>query len=313
MSKGGGKPPAAPDYNQVARTQGEQNLAAIRTGADLNRVNQTNPYGSTTYTNNGGDKWTQTTSLSGDQQRILDSQEENQTAALAQARQRLLQISDKPAFTTAYSIPRGQTVATTQASPYEGDAGRQKVEDTLYSSASKRLDDQFGRESESERQRLINSGNMEGSEGFNNAMKDFTDRKQDAYGDARDRAILAGGQEQSRMLADALRRGDQSFEQGLANSNIQSTNRQNQINEQLMERSVPLQEFLQLYSGQASPGAGNPQIASVASPQAADYQGAAQAGYNAQSDLYNWNQNRNAQNTNSALNLAALAAMMYGS
>src|SRR5687768_15359139 len=53
MSKGG-KAPAPPDYEAAARAQGQANLEAIRTGAALNRVNQTTPYGSVTYRQVGG-------------------------------------------------------------------------------------------------------------------------------------------------------------------------------------------------------------------------------------------------------------------
>lgn len=56
---GGGKAPKAPDYIGAAREQGVQNLAAIRTGAALNRVNQVTPYGRVTYSHGAGAPTTQ--------------------------------------------------------------------------------------------------------------------------------------------------------------------------------------------------------------------------------------------------------------
>jgi len=274
MSKG--KAPAAPDYVQAAKEQGQQNLEAIRTGANLNRVNQNNPYGSTTYTNNGGDQWTQTTSLSPDQQKILDAQEQNQIDLGGIANRRLQQVGTQAPLT-----------------PYDpGDYGAQRdqVTNAQYQAATQYLDPQYQQSEEALRSRLLNSGIREGSEAYDAEMGNFARQKQAAYSDARNQAILSGGNEQSRLLADALR------------------GRQQQVS----EREIPLQEFMSLYGGQAAPGSTSPAVPQAGTPQAGDYQGAVQAGYNAQSDLYNWNQARNAQNTNSALNLAALAAMYYG-
>jgi hypothetical protein len=312
MAKGG-KPPAAPDYNAVAKTQGDQNLAAIRAGAALNRVDQTNPYGSTTYKNLGGDQWQQTTQLSPDQQAILDLQEKNQQAQGQAAGSSLGQaqsaISSPLNFGTA---PSRVTSVATNPVPQVSDAGRMQAQDAIYKRQTAMLDPQFAQSEEKERSRLINSGNAEGSEGFTNAMDNFARQKQAAYGSARNDAITGGDQAYSQQLADALRVNDNQFQQGVTNAGLTNDARTNAINEMLTQRSVPLQEFLQLNNGAPSPGASSPSIPNVGSPQAGDYQGAAGANYNAQSDLYNFNQQRNSQNTNSALNLAALAAMMYG-
>jgi hypothetical protein len=271
-----GEQPAAPDYVGVAQEQGRQNLEAIRTGASLNRVNQSNPYGSTTYRNLGGDHWEQSTSLSPDQQSILDAQERNQIDLGRIAGGRL-----------------GQVEGQTPLDPYApGDFGAQReaVTDAQYKQQTQFLDPQFEQSEEALRTRLLNSGLREGSEAYDSEMANFGRQRQAAYSDARNQAILSGGSEQSRLLADALRGRQQ----------------------QVAERSIPLQEFMALYGGAPAPGMNSPGVPQAGTPQAGDIQGATQAGYNAQSDVYNWNQARNAQNTNSLLNLASIAAMYYG-
>lgn len=76
---------------------------------------------------------------------------------------------------------------------------RQRIEDALYKRATGRLDEQYGRREEQTRARLLAQGATEGSEAWNNAMKDFGNQRTDEYDFARQSAILGGGQEQSRL------------------------------------------------------------------------------------------------------------------
>jgi hypothetical protein len=81
---------------------------------------------------------------------------------------------------------------------------RQRVEDALYSRSASRLDDQFARREEDMRSQLLNRGLREGTAAYENAARDFNQGRTDAYGDLRDRAVAAGGQEQQRLFAQAL-------------------------------------------------------------------------------------------------------------
>jgi hypothetical protein len=334
------KTPPAPDYVKVAKEQGAQNLEAIRAGAALNRVNQSNPYGSTSYRNLGGDQWEQTTTLSPEQQAILDEQERNQINLGQVAGQRLGQVGSQgalnlnglPARVTNVSGPAlqsGVNFSDLGSLPTDFSAERTRAEDALYGRASRFLDPQFQQEEEATRTRLINSGNTEGSEAWNNAMADLSRRKEGAYGDARDRAIGAGGDEASRMLADALRsRGQtvserfgqgefantaqgQAFQQSLTNAGLSNEGRSAALSEMLTERNLPLQEFMALYGGAPAPGMQSPGVPQAGTPQAGDYQGAVGQQYGAQMDQYNAQQARNAQNTGALMNLASIAARYY--
>jgi hypothetical protein len=89
----------------------------------------------------------------------------------------------------------------------------QQVEDSIYRSASARLDPQFQQRESAERQRLINSGVAENSEAYRNAMDAFTRDRTAAYGDARDRAIQGRGAELSRMNNDFYTGNQQRYSQ----------------------------------------------------------------------------------------------------
>lgn len=329
MSSGGRSPPPA-DYVGAAQAQGAANLEAARVAAELNRVNQTGPTGSTTYTQdpNDPDRWTQNTELSPEQLALYNSRTANQQGVSNLAGNQLQGLYGSLAHPFSVSGPervssvgsRGYqqgvnapSVANTSVDlsgipgiTSDFSAERQRVEDSLYGSAATRLDDQFGRQNEANRTALLNQGLREGSEGYNNAMRDFELTKQDAYGNARDRAIAAGGAEQSRLYADALRGRQQSvgeefdtatfgnqaaqqqfqneaartgifnagqqaaFGQDTQNATLANAVRDAAIREQQTVRNQPLQEFLALYGdGGGGTGATGGDIAGVGAPQAA--------------------------------------------
>lgn len=105
-------------------------------------------------------------------------------------------------------------------------AQAKEVEDSLYRTATSRLDPQFQQREDQERTRLINSGVPEGSEAFRNAMDAFSRDKNAAYGDARDRAIQGRGAEQSRLNADYLAGNAQRFGQQYSTSDVNNRTKQ---------------------------------------------------------------------------------------
>ena len=66
--------PAAPDPVATANAQSAANEETARLQAKLNRVNQTNPFGSVTYNDLGNDQYEQVTSYAPDVQRALEAQ-----------------------------------------------------------------------------------------------------------------------------------------------------------------------------------------------------------------------------------------------
>lgn len=82
-----------------------------------------------------------------------------------------------------------------------GGAGgsRDAVEQALYNRSTRYLDPQIAQRQGALDSQLANEGVFRGSEIFGNEQGNFADQRDQAYADARDRSILAGGQEESRV------------------------------------------------------------------------------------------------------------------
>jgi hypothetical protein len=270
------KAPKAPDAIGAAREQGQQNIEAARTTAALNRVNQAGPGGTVTFSQdpNNKDSFTQTTTLSPEQQRIYDAQTAS-AGDRAQAGQRNFNLygqnlgqgintsglparqfsanpTDQQTGINADSVAqrRISTMGLPQLpgqNDFSGD--RQRVEDALYGRSARRLDDQFGRREESERSRLLASGLIEGTQAYERQMRDLNEARTDAYGDLRDRAVLAGGQEQSRLFGDQLQARQQGFgertTQGQFANQSANQNFQNELARSGFFNEAQQQEFMQ--------------------------------------------------------------------
>ena len=228
------KSPPPPDYQAAAQAQGEANLEAARLSAALNRVDQHGPEGSVTYQDLGNDRWAQYTNLSPEQQRIFD---ETQRAELE-----LANLAGDQVFRVdrALRAPVSTANLPDRVSSLTDDYGvqRDQVIDTVYGRAARHLDPQFAQEEEATRSRLINSGIPQGSEAYDREMDNFYRRREAAYGDARDRAIMSGGQEHSRLLSEAL-----------TGANLSNAAREAQLSEDVFLRQLPFNELTALLSG----------------------------------------------------------------
>lgn len=80
------------------------------------------------------------------------------------------------------------------------DQSGDQVQEALYRQQTRMLDPQYQQQASDLESRLANQGIMPGSEAYNREMGNFTRQRDSAYADARDRAILAGGNEQSRLF-----------------------------------------------------------------------------------------------------------------
>lgn len=124
-------------------------------------------------------------------------------------------IMDRPEF-AGQNLPQFQT---------DFGADRRRVEDAMYGRQRELLDDRFGREEESFRQRMADQGIPEGSELFERRYQDFNRAKNDAYESARVSAMQQGSQEQQRQF----------------NQTAQSRNQM--FNEQALQYQMPLQQL----------------------------------------------------------------------
>jgi hypothetical protein len=194
--------PPPPDPNQVAKAQTDSNIATANFNANLNRVNTVNPFASQTYSSttdaNGNPQWTSTTSLSPQMQGLYD------TAASPFQFQGLGDMPNTPdVMGNAPSTPdvmgsmsQGDINAQLQQGlgdmPSMDNGGREAVTNSLMQLMQPQID----RDRESQRAALANQGITMGSQPWQSA--------QQAQGDNENRlrlnAVLAGGQEQSRLF-----------------------------------------------------------------------------------------------------------------
>lgn len=366
MGKQQSAPPPAVDYGAQANAQGQANIDASRTNAQLNRVNQYTPYGSQIYTpGSTPDSWESTITLSPDQQSLLDKQSagEQTLADTANTAVGRVQSTFGQPLDTSGAPSRVNSVGTPNYDMYSGDpnanlqksldfsslgtvpgandfgAQKQQVEDALYRESTAKLDPQYAAQEEAMRSRLANSGIAAGSDAFNQEMDNFNRQKQTDYGDARDRSILAGGQEQSRLNSDSLASrsqmlnqilqggqfqnsaSGQGLQQALAASGFNNTNKnqslsdaiasgnfQNQargasIDEAAYMRSLPLNEYNALISGAQVTNPSFANTPQVAGPAPAPVFAAGQAQNQNAMDLYNQQIAQNNSNVQSGTGL----------
>jgi len=208
------RPPAAPDPVQLANAQGAANTRTAQEQQRLNMVNTSGPQGSVRYVADpsapGG--YRQETMLSPGEQQNYDRSTSVYGGALDTAGQQLGRVNDA----------LGQGLNTEGLPGLQGfnapDFDRQRFEDSVYDSQTRRLDPQFERAERSQDARLAAQGLGANSEATRNLRQDFARDRNDAYGDARSRAIQAGGDEQSRAIQQAIAGGtfgNQARTQGL--------------------------------------------------------------------------------------------------
>lgn len=163
-------PPKAPDPYATAAAQTDQNEQTARTNARLNRVNSTTPFGSTTYTEQPGDRWTSQVNLDPRLQSGLDSS--------------LSQIGG--------NLSNPFSLGSLPAAPSLSDENRQQLSEQMLS----RLEPQFARDDEALRTRLANQGIKAGSAAYGTEM----DKANQAKTDARVQADIASGDQQAQLF-----------------------------------------------------------------------------------------------------------------
>lgn len=258
------KAPQAPDPKTVASAQTQQNTQAANYNAAMNRTNTYGPMGSQEYSVTGTDPRTGAPIYRQDIK--LDPQAEQ---AYRQQLSQNLRMGD--AAGGKIDEISGMSPFSLSGMPQiSGDYGalRKQQSDSAYGRQTAYLDPQFKQSEDALRSRMANQGIVEGSEASNNAVGDFNRSKEFSYGQARDSADLAGGQEADRAYG-------------------QEVNTRNQaISEYMMGRQQPYNELSQLrgmspvdmpqFQGQSEVGI-NP----------ADITGAIGQQYQGQMDAYN--------------------------
>ena len=190
-----GKPsaPPAPDYAGAANATAAGNLAATKYATEANRVNTYTPYGSLTYTQDpkNDNKWTSTTTLAPDQQKLLDQQ--NKTS------QNLAAMQD-------YATQR---VGSTMGQAIPGSYDPTQATNNAAALLDARLLPQQQKDTAAMQSQLANQGIVQGSEAYNNEM----DRLGRQQNDARQQNQLQG-------INLGMSQQGQQYNQATANRNV---------------------------------------------------------------------------------------------
>lgn len=287
MGKSSAPPPPSPQQTAAASTS--TNVGTAVANAFLGNVNQNTPDGTLTYDQTGSHQWfdpytgqsyniptfTATQTLSPQQQAIQNQNKGAQLNLATIANNQSGFLKDylgKPADTSsAPGLISNPNLSTTIGGGYDTNfdrtyagaddfsADRQRVEDALWQRGAQ------GRAQEDEalRTRLLNSGLREGSAAWNAEME----RLGRQVADERTGVLLAGGQEQSRLVGlsrDAAQFASQQQQAqnaaGLAqtqfgnNAALQGSQFQNQARSQALSeayaaRNQPINEISALLSG----------------------------------------------------------------
>lgn len=115
------KAPETPDYVGAAKEQGQANLDAMRTNAEVTNSNQVTPYGSQMFTKDpNSDQWTSTITLSPEQKQLYDNMTAGQLQLGDTANGLLGRVTDayKDPFSTAGMPDRVNSVSAPNYSMY---------------------------------------------------------------------------------------------------------------------------------------------------------------------------------------------------
>ena len=268
---GGSAPsaPPAPDPKETIAAQSAADKEAIAAQAQYNRINEVTPTGSLTYTGTPGQAdYTRVTSLTPDQQKLLDLQENAGIGAYDLANQELGRVSETLGKGFPVDLPNVRTLDESalpqriKGQSAEDIADMQnKVSDQAYQDFVRRNQRDWDTARNTENQSLADRGIAEGSDLYNREKdrteREIADAKQaGAYGAfqlGQDYGLQQSNytnQQRDSSLAEQLNM--QQREQDLRNASL---------TEQKTIRDVPLSDIATLL------GYGSPQAPNVSSLQ----------------------------------------------
>jgi hypothetical protein len=273
-----GNPPTAPSAAETSATQSAANLTAAQQQAQLNRVDTTTPFGFQKFGSvddpsvPGGKRYTQEIGFSPQQQAIYDAETSNQLASQKTAQGMQGRVAD--------AVANPFSLASTPAaeSAMKGDAfsaDRDAVTKSLFDRLTRLRGPQMAQEKEALDTKLRNQGLMPGTVAYDNGMRSLVQAQQTELSDQADRALLAGGAEQTRLQTDSR-----------ANAGFNNQNRSQSIQEQLLQRQQPLAEYNAFRTGN-TPTLPTFQPFGMSSVAPTNTAAAANAQYQSQADAYN--------------------------
>lgn len=295
-------PNGIPDYMGLANAQSDYNKNNAIQQQLMNNPDQVGPYGSRTLTMGPDGHWTLNTSLSPQLQQNFDQSNALFGTMLNRASGALSNglnynsLAPAPTFDTS-KVPGLPTADANDLNT---------VRDSVYRQQTQYLDPQFQQAQSDLESKLANQGIMPGSEAYNREMNNFNLTKQKAYGDARDSAIQAGGQEQSRLFGIGLQANQAGMNNAVAGFNAGMQGRQQGVAEQNYLHNAPINDIASLRGSTqfTMPSFGG--MTGTSMP-GVDFMNAANMGYNANLAQQNANKAENTNFTNGLFGIGSAA------
>jgi hypothetical protein len=226
-------PPPAPDPWATAQAQKDVNTSAATTQANLNRINQITPQGSLTYSTTGTNadgtpQYTQTQTLSPDEQAKYDQANKVSLALGGLANQNIARVGEAQSKPFTYdgmtpvtsSVASGPMQNIASAGPVQGSldysklsalpgandfsADAKRASDNIYSQAASRLDPQWANNDNDFKAQMAAQGISENSDAYRRAYTNENQAKTDAYNQANYSAVAAGDARQQALYQEAL-------------------------------------------------------------------------------------------------------------
>lgn len=273
--------PSSPDYKGAAEATAASDRTNLRDQTWANRPEQITPWGSTTWdqervkdpaTGEKVTQWTQNTALNADSQRALDAQlglSANKSELAGGMYDRM--ANEYSSEMDWSGLPEVGT----------GAGARDRAEGAIYDRSASRLDPQWEQRTGDMEAKLAAQGLRPGDAAYDRAMENMGRERTDAYQQATYGSIMGGGQEADRQY------------------NLESSDRNRQLAEQMQKRGFTLNEINAIISGQQVGMPDMPNFNQAGRQAATDYSGAATQQGQANLDSFNAEQ-------------AAMQGMMQG-
>lgn len=283
--------PPAPDYTAAAKAQGDASMANTQLQTEVNRPDIITPWGNQTWSEGTDNKWTQTTTLSPEEQQALDSQQRIQQGRSEGAETLLGQAVgnfQNPMDWNNLPDRSGNVEAGDLKAFSFGGSGdyRQRAQDAVWQLQKPMLDQERG----ALESQLANQGLARGSEAWNNEMR----RMDDKTARAQLQAIDSGRAESNQAFGQDLSAGQfnnntvlQELQAAIQAGGFNNTNRQGAVGEQTLQRGQTLNELNALLTGQQVNMPTMPTYNAAGKAETPNLLGAAQNQYDASLDAYN--------------------------
>jgi hypothetical protein len=265
-------PPEPVDPREVARAD-----------AEFNRIDQYTPYGSLIFS--GPNRNVATLNLSPEMQGLMDTRFNVDQSMLDAALGRIGDLNQAPIdlgqFGPIQSDAGLSEFNPTGLTELPGDMGsfRNRIEDNYFERANRLLEPQFARQEEALRGTLANQGLPTTSDAFLDQYSQFNTDRGNTYGNLANEAVMYGGQEASRLLADAMAQRGMQFGEQLTGTNFNNAVRQTGMQNANAARVQGLQEALGIRGNQFNELASLLGLQQVQAPQMQNFFGPGQVDY----------------------------------